>query len=138
MNKEETKTAVNSLVTPHLDYGNALLYDKNGKYLRKLQVAQNLAARLIKRLRKHDRITHIRKELHWLPISFRTELKLLNMTWNALNEAPFYISNLLRKQPQQTINLRSNGNNLLLQPKSTNKFGARFLMHCSLPLELIT
>ena len=47
------------------------------------------------------------------------------MTWKALNnEAPPYISNIVRKQPQQTINLRSNDYYLLLQPQSNNKFGA--------------
>ena len=47
------------------------------------------------------------------------------MTWKALNdEAPSYTSNLLRKQSQQTINLRSNDNTLVLQPQSTNKYGA--------------
>ena len=69
LNREDTRTAV----TPHLDYGNALLSCINGKYSRKLKVAQNSAARLIERLRKHDRITHIRKEHHWLPISSMNE-----------------------------------------------------------------
>ena len=83
LNKKDTKTAVNALVTPHLDYGNALLFGINGKYLRKLRVAQNTAAQLIE---KHDQLTHIRKELNWLPISSRIDFKLLNMTRKALND----------------------------------------------------
>jgi hypothetical protein len=49
LSKEDTKTAVHALVTPHLDYGNALLYGVNKKLLEKLQVVQNSAARLIDR-----------------------------------------------------------------------------------------
>ena len=83
---------MNALVRPHLDYGNALLHGINAKYLRKSQVAQKSAARLIERLKKHDRITYIRKELQLLPESFRAEFKLLNMIGKSLNyEAPSYI-----------------------------------------------
>lgn len=64
LNKEDTKTAVNGLVTPHLDYGNALPYGINQKHINKLQIAQNSAARLIERLNKHDQISHVREELH--------------------------------------------------------------------------
>jgi len=127
LNREDAKTAVHALVTPHLDYGNALLYGINQKHLRKLQVAQNSAARLIEKLQqKHDSITHVRKKLHWLPISARIEFKILSMTWKALNdESPSYISQLLCKQPQQRINVRSNNRNRLAQPQPKNKFGAR-------------
>jgi hypothetical protein len=64
---------------------NALLYGANNKYLNKLQMAQNAAARLIERLKKHDHITDTRKQLHWLPSKSRIEFKVLNMTWKALN-----------------------------------------------------
>ena len=54
LNKEDTNTAVNALVRPHLDYGDAVLYGIDGKFLRKLQIGQNSAAILIERLRKYD------------------------------------------------------------------------------------
>jgi hypothetical protein len=44
LSREDTKTAVHALVTPHLDYGNALLHGINKKHMDKLQVAQNSAA----------------------------------------------------------------------------------------------
>ena len=61
LNKDDTKTIVNALVTPHLDYGNGLLYGVTGKYLKKLQVAQNAAVRLIEKLNKRDHVSLKRK-----------------------------------------------------------------------------
>jgi hypothetical protein len=125
LTREDTKTVVHALVTPHLDYGNALLYGVNKKYLQKLQVAQNSAARLIEKLKKHDRISHIRKELHWLPIESRIDFKLLNLTWKALNhEAPQYIKDMLNHLSHDN-NLRSNAQNLLRIPRSKTRYGDR-------------
>jgi hypothetical protein len=125
LSKEDTKTAVHALVTPHLDYGNALLLNTNKKILNRLQVAQNSAARLIMRLKKHDRISHIRKELHWLPIDARIEYKVLNMTWKALNnESPNYITDLLTRT-SNSRNLRSNNQNLLDEPRFKTMYGEK-------------
>jgi hypothetical protein len=125
MSKEDTKTAVHALVTPHLDYGNALLYGIRKKNLNKLQVAQNSAARLIERLRKYDRISHIRKELHWLPIDARIDFKVLNMTWKALNDkSPKYIADLLTRTTHQR-SLRSNNQHLLTVPRCRSNYGDR-------------
>ena len=114
LDKETVKTAVNSLVTPHLDYGNGLLFGIKNHLLKKLQVAQNSAVRLIEKLRKHDSVRDHMKQLHWLPIPARIQFKLLTTTWKAVNDqAPKYIQQLLHRKPQQNHNLRSN-NKLLL------------------------
>ena len=42
LNKDTTKTAINALVTPNLDYGNGFLYGISQKRKNKLQGAQNL------------------------------------------------------------------------------------------------
>jgi hypothetical protein len=63
LNKTDTKTAVHALVTPHLDYGNALLGGISKKNINRLQIAQNSAVRLIERLGKCERISHIRKKI---------------------------------------------------------------------------
>ena len=47
LNKEDAKTAVNALVTPHLDYGNGLLMGIKQSLINELQVAQNSPIRLI-------------------------------------------------------------------------------------------
>ena len=122
LDKETVKTAVNSLVTPHLDYGNGLLFGIKNHLLKKLQVAQNSAVRLIEKLRKHDSVRDHMKQLHWLPIPARIQFKLLTTTWKAINDqAPKYIQQLLRRKPQQIHNLRSNNKFLLDEPSSQNK-----------------
>jgi hypothetical protein len=125
LDKEDAKTAVHALVTPHLDYGKALLSGVTSKNLNRLQVAQNSAARLIERLRRNDRISHIRKELHWLPVKARIEFKILSLTWKALNnQAPIYLAELLSPTNHHR-NLRSNQRNLLDVPRSCLTFGDR-------------
>jgi hypothetical protein len=125
LNKTDTKTAVHALVTPHLDYGNALLGGISMKNINRLQVAQNSAARLIERLGKHERISHIRKDLHWLPIHARIKFKILNMTWKSLNnQSPKYLSEMLRINNHER-STRSTNQNLLHIPRSQTKFGER-------------
>jgi hypothetical protein len=125
LSKSDTKTAVHALVTPHLDYGNALLSGITEKNLNKLQVAQNSAARLIERLKKNDRISHIRKELHWLPIKARIEFKILNITWKTLNnQSPSYLADLLNCIDHHR-NLRSNQLKLLKIPRTGTSYGDR-------------
>ena len=126
LSKEDAKTVVNALVTPHFDYGNCLLYGISKKLLNKLQVAQNSAVRLIEKLRKHDHITVRRKELHWLPIEARIKYKLLMLTWKAINgQAPDYLRDLIR--PKATVRaLRSNDTNLLsINNINANSWGRR-------------
>ena len=122
LDKETVKTAVNALVTPHLDYGNGLLYGIKTDLLDKLQVAQNSAVRLIEKLKKHDRITNSRKQLHWLPIPARIHFKLMVTAWKALNnQAPKYIQQLIQKKEHQNYDVRSNNKLLLENPLSLNK-----------------
>ena len=133
LDRNTIKTAVNALVTPHLDYGNGLLYGISQKLVDKLQVAQNSAVRLIKQLKKHDHITSHRKDLHWLPIPARTEFKILTITWKALNDlAPDYIKCLIKRQ-QPTRQLRSCNRKLLDIPNSqnTNKMADRSFSHAA-------
>ena len=60
---------------------------------------QNSAARLVTASRKHDHviITPILRRLHWLPVRYRIILKILLLTYKALNgQAPSYIKHLLK------------------------------------------
>ena len=77
-------TLVCPLITSRLDYGNALLYGVNASALAELQRVQNTAARLIARRKKYDHITPVLIELHWLPVKFRCEYKLLVYVFNSL------------------------------------------------------
>ena len=127
LSKDDTKIAVNALVTPHLDYGNGLLTGIKKGLINKLQVAQNSAVRLIEKMHKHDHITESRKGLHWLPIQARIEFKILTMAWKAQNkQAPSYMVSLLKSKPT-LLNLRSRDNLLQDVPNGygTNKYADR-------------
>ncbi len=64
--------------------------------LNKLQVVQNSAARILTRTRMRDHITPVLESLHWLPVSFRVDFKILMLTYKALHGlAPQYLSELL-------------------------------------------
>ena len=62
----------------------------------RLQKVQNYAARVITKTPKYDHITPVLADLHWLPVKYRIEYKILLYVYKALHEeAPAYISELL-------------------------------------------
>jgi hypothetical protein len=114
LNKTDTKTIVNALVTPHLDYGNGLLVGIKKHLIDKLQVAQNSAVRLIEKVGKYEHISVYRRNLHWLPIGARIDFKIIMLTWKALNnQGPRYLRELISLKSSHH-NLR-NGNKVLLE-----------------------
>ena len=72
---EATKSLVHAFIMSRLDYGNALLAGLPLEHLKELQRIQNIAARIITFTPRRDHITPILKQLHWLPIKRRIELK---------------------------------------------------------------
>ena len=124
--EDAARTLVQANVTSLLDYCNSLLVDLPKSLLSMLQRVQNCAARVVKRVPKTSHITPVLKELHWLPVSFRVQYKLLLLTYKALNGlAPPYISDLL--QPYQPVRtLRSMNDNLLTTiPYQCKSYGGR-------------
>lgn len=120
------KTLVNSLVTSRLDYCNCLLYGLNKSELNRLQKVQNTAARLVTKTGKWDHITPILAELHWLPVEFRIEFKILTLTYRALEgTAPVYIQELVSLY-SPARSLRSESSKTLVVPKiRTKTYGHR-------------
>ena len=80
------KTLVQALVTSRLDYVNSLLCGISSALCGRLQRVQNSAARLVTLSRKRDHIITILKELHWLPIEYRPQYKIMMHTYKALND----------------------------------------------------
>ncbi len=104
---------INTFVFTRIDYCNALLAGASKATLNKLQVVQNSAARILTRTRMRDHITPVLESLHWLPVSFRVDLKMLMLNLHGL--APQYLSELLIPYTP-TRDLRSSETGLLTVP----------------------
>ena len=61
---DSTKTLIQALVMSKLDYCNALLPGSSKFLLTKLQHIQNMACRIVCRLRKFDHVTQLMHDLH--------------------------------------------------------------------------
>jgi hypothetical protein len=126
LDTRSTETLIHAFVTTKLDNMNSLLFGLPSNQLDKLQRIQNTAARVIRKVHKHDHITPILKELHWLPVKVRIDFKILLLTFRALHGlAPKYIVDMLEPY-QPSRNLRSKSQLLLAQPATNLKtFGDR-------------
>ncbi|XP_060604137.1 uncharacterized protein LOC132756992 [Ruditapes philippinarum] len=96
LNTDATKFLVNSLVTSRMDYCYALLYGVPKTTLNKLQHLQNTAARIITGTSRFEHITPVLKKLHWIPVVYRVDFKILMQTYKALHDqSPIYLKHLL-------------------------------------------
>jgi len=87
------KSLVNAFVCSRLDYCNSLLYGISDGQLRRLQLVQNAAARLISGTKKYDHITPVLRILHWLPIRKRILFKIAVIVYKSLHGlAPAYLA----------------------------------------------
>jgi hypothetical protein len=94
--EDSARTLVQTNVISLLDYCNCLLIGLPKNLIAKLQRVQNCAARLIKSVGKYDHITPVLRELHWLPIKYRIDYKVLLLTYKVINNlAPCYLKDLV-------------------------------------------
>ena len=98
---QSTKTLIHAFVTSHLDYCNALLFGLPKYQLDRLQKVQNATARVIFQIAKFDHITPCLIKLHWLPVTFGVQFKLLLFVYKSLhNQSPSYIKDPLSLIPR--------------------------------------
>ena len=143
---QSTKALVHAFISSHLDYCNALLFGLPKYKLDRLQKFQNAVARVIFQIPKFDRITPALIDLHWLPLTFRIQFKLLLFVYKSLlNQSPRYIKDLLSLNPATNYALRSSAKSLLFVPKANcSSLGDRAFAHAapvswnSLPLTIRT
>ena len=125
LTQETASIIIHALITSRIDNGNSLLTGITDSLLRKLQLAQNAAARVLTKTKKFDHITPVLKDLHWLPVRSRIEFKLLILTWKSLHGiAPGYLSNLLIPYNPVRV-LRSSDKHLLVIPRTSSALGDR-------------
>ena len=82
--RDKLEMVLHAFVTSRIDYCNGLLYGLPDCEIAKLQTAQNPAARLLMSCKKYDHITPILINLHWLPVRYRINFKILLLTFKAL------------------------------------------------------
>ena len=71
----------------------------------KLQRVQNAAARLVTNTPRICHITPILEDLHWLPIKYRIQFKIVLLTFKCLyGLAPQYLVDLIAVAPQSRYN----------------------------------
>ena len=122
------KTLVHALVISRVDYGNALLYGITDRLLHRLEMIQHSAARIIMCIKRHDRqsITAVLRHLHWLPVKWRINYKIVVLVFRALHGlAPAYVSTLITSyEPRRA--LRSAGSAQLCVPRhNLERYGRR-------------
>jgi len=126
LSQSVTEKLVHAFITARLDYCNSILYGLPKKVVKRLQLIQNTAARLVTRSKRDSHITPVLESLHWLPVQERIIDKVLLLTYKAIHgSAPSYISELISNYTPGR-NLRSSTINLLCQ-RSTRllQYGGR-------------
>ena len=83
LTSESTHCLVRATVISRIDYCNSLLFKIPAVHIAKLQRIQNSAARLVYYIPRFEHITPVLYRLHWLPVSFRIEYKVLILTYKA-------------------------------------------------------
>ncbi len=84
-------------------------------------MVQNATARLLTGTRRFDHISPILCSLHWLPVCYRIEFKILLFVFKALSgTTPEYLSDLLNPNTPSRP-LRSSEKRVLMVPRSRLK-----------------
>ena len=118
---DTAKLLASSLVLSHLDYANSILCGLPSSTIARLQRVQNWAAKMVLRRGKYDSSTDALKTLHWLPIAYRIDYKVLCLVFRCLEgTAPKYLADMLQKHvPARST--RSQSEKRLCVPFTKNK-----------------
>ncbi len=112
---------IHAFASSRLDYCNSLYMGISQSNINRLQMVQNAAARLLTGTRRFDHISPVLCSLHWLPVCYRIEFKILLLVFKALSGmAPEYLSDLLNPNTSSRP-LRSSEKRVLMVPRSRSK-----------------
>jgi len=125
LSRDSLLKVIHAFISSRLDCNNSLLFGLPGTQLNKLQSLQNTAARIITKKRGKEDMSQDLVMLHWLPVKYRLDFKILTLTYKCLhNEAPQYLQDLIElKQPNK--NLRSSEAPCLKTPIAGSKYKDR-------------
>uniref|UniRef100_M3XGZ6 Reverse transcriptase domain-containing protein n=1 Tax=Latimeria chalumnae TaxID=7897 RepID=M3XGZ6_LATCH len=120
---DSLSTLMHAFVTSRLDYCNVLYAGLPLKAIRRLQLVQNSAARVVHNVSRFDHITPTLQKLHWLPIRWQITFKVL--VFKALNGlGPAYLRDFLTPYvPARSLRSKSAGS--LVVPRCQTKLGER-------------
>ena len=94
---KDTEMLIHSLVHSQLDYCNSLLAGIPKYLIKRLQLVQNTAARILCQLPKYAHITPVLMRLHWLPVEHRINYKICVIVFKALyGTSPGYIRDMVQ------------------------------------------
>ncbi len=131
---ESSHKLCHAFITSRIDHMNSLLFKIPDCHLQKLQLIQNNAARVIKRLRKFDHITPVLMELHWLPVTQRIIFKILLLVFKChIQNAPLYLMDMIKPHtlPRVTRSTDPNQHRLKEREAPCNKqYGERAFSVC--------
>ena len=109
LSRPAAEALVHAFVTSKIDYCNSLLYGLPSTHIQKLQRVQNAAARLVTGATRLCRITPLFISLHWLPVKFRINYKIVLLTFKCIHGlAPAYLADMILVKSPIRYNLRSN------------------------------
>ena len=123
LDQKTTTMLVHAFVTSRLDACNSLLFGLPDNLINKIQRVQNIAARLILRVPRHEHITPLLYRLHWLPIRQRIAFKILLLTYKVINcMAPDFISELVQLHVPSRVLRSASEQRLEITIRSSTKF----------------
>ncbi len=79
VSSQDLEKLVHAFIISRVEYCNGVLPKKT---IRQLQLIQNAAARILTRTRTSEHITPVLRSLHWLPVTFRIDFKVLLLVIN--------------------------------------------------------
>ena len=131
-----SNTVVKSLVLCHLDYCSTVWSSASSGELRKLQVVQNRAARLVLGCPLRANVSGMHTILHWLSVESRLSFNTLVLFKTVMiSKTPGFInSQIVFSNTVHGHNTRGSSYGHLVLPRPKNKFLKRSFMYRSLSL----
>ena len=117
LSEEQIKSVMQAFVISKIDQNNGLLVGSPACLTNKLQSIQNAAAKLICGINRWDHVPAPLEQLHWLPVEYRVQFKVLLLVYKSINnKGPEYLKELLIPYAPDRC-LRSASSNSLVVPR---------------------